>query len=116
MNLLAKIGGIILKATEILTGFGSVVSQSIPSSSGVITTVSKDLTEIATVITQVEAVGQSLAIAGPDKLKAAAPLVAQVILSSAMIVNHSIADSAKFQGGCTKIADGMADILNSLHG
>ena len=116
MNFLARIGGIILKVTEVVTGFAPILETALPGQKANIQVVSKDLAQIANIITEVEAIGQVLSIPGVDKLKSAAPLVAQTILQSSILVNHTINDSVLFKQGCTKIADGMADVLNSLHG
>lgn len=91
-----------------------MVEQMDPKLTQPITVVSQDLSQIASIITQVEAMGQALGIAGPDKLRAASPLVAQIILQSALLANHSISDGPLFTQGTTKVADGMADILNAL--
>lgn len=115
MTLLAKIGSILLRATEIISGFGPLVSAVVPNSSGVVTAVESELSQISGVITSVEAIGQTLQIPGPQKLTAAAPLVAQVILQSSLLAHHKIANEVLFKQGATKIADGMADVLNSLH-
>ncbi len=116
MTFLKKLGTIVLKVTEIVTGFGPLASMLIPGTKDdkIIQMVSADLVQIASIIAQVEVFGQALGIAGPDKLKAAAPAVAQIILQSAVMVNHKIENPALFHQGCTKVADGMADILNSL--
>lgn len=116
MNLLEKIGSIILKGTQIILGFGATVQQQFPGTSGTVQVVSKDITDIANIIIQIEAFGQTLATPGADKLRAAAPLVAQIILQSSMMAGHTIADQTLYMGGATKIADGFADVLNSLHG
>jgi hypothetical protein len=115
MTFLKKLGQIILKATEIFAGFAPIVQTEFPGLSGTVQTVSNDLAQIANIVVAVEAAGQSLNIPGADKLKAAAPQVAQIILKSALLVNHKIANPDLFQQGSTKIADGVADILNSLH-
>lgn len=116
MAWLKKVGQIVLKVTEIVVGFGPVVSSLIPGDRDdkIIQVVSVDLVQISQIIQQVEVFGQALGIAGPDKLKAAAPAVAQIILASSMMAKHEIADPVLFRQGCTKVADGMADILNSL--
>jgi hypothetical protein len=113
MTFLSKLGAALLKGIGIVSGLLPIVSQAFPG--GVINTVSKDLSQIAEIITSVEAAGQALQLAGDKKLEAAAPLVAQVILQSSMLVNNKIKDPALFMAGCTKIASGMADVLNSLH-
>lgn len=114
MKFLSKLGQIVVKGLQIITGLQPVVSSVNPQIGATIQTVSVDLAQIGDIIVNVEAVGQALGIAGPDKLRAAAPQVAQIILKSAMLANHQIADGALFTQGSTKIADGMADVLNSL--
>ncbi len=114
MSFLKKLGQIVVKGLEIVTGFAPVVQSLMPNSTTAIQTVSQDLAQIASIITQMEAVGAALGLAGPDKLRGASPLIAQVILSSSMLANHQVADGALFTQGCTKIGDGMADCLNSL--
>lgn len=114
MSFLKKFGEFILRATEIVVGFAPVAAATFPGEAGAIQVVSRDLSQIAGVITTVEAIGQTLGQPGPQKLQAAAPLVAQVILQSSILVDHSIADPGLFQKGAQKIADGMADVLNSL--
>lgn len=114
MTFLSKFGSLVSKFISVLTGFGPLISAQVPGSGGVISTVSKDLAQVADIIAQVEAIGQVAGLKGPDKLKAAAPLVAQVILKSSIMAGHEIHDKVLFQSASTKIADGMADLLNSL--
>ncbi len=114
MKFLTKLGMILLKATEIVAGFAPLASAVVPGQAGNIQVVSADLAQIAGIITEVEAVGQALTLAGPAKLQAASPLVAQVILQSSLLANHKIANPDLFKAGAQKIADGMADVLNSL--
>lgn len=111
MSWLKKAGSILLKATEVLTGIGPLLPPQYQHAQQVIVS---DLKSIETIIVQVEAFGQVLGIAGPDKLKAAAPLVAQMILQSSIVAGRKIDNPALFQQGASKIADGMADVLNSL--
>lgn len=114
MTFLKKLGGIILKVTEIALGFAPIVQQMLPGSSAAVATVSKDLTEIADIIVQAEAMGQALGIPGAQKLIAATPMVAQIVLQSSLLANHEIGDPDLFRKGCASIASGMADVLNSL--
>jgi hypothetical protein len=116
MSFLKKLGSIILKVSEIVIGFGPAAAMLIPGTKDdkIIQTISVDLAQIAQIIAQVEVFGQALSLPGAQKLQAAAPAVAQVVLQSSIMVNHKIANPALFQTGCTKVADGMADILNSL--
>ena len=115
MKFLSKLGQIILKGVEIYAGFEPVAEMAFPGQKDKLQVISKDLSEIASIVVNVEGVGQALKLAGPQKLQAAAPLVANAILQSSILVNHTINDQALFQQGAQKIADGMADVLNSLH-
>lgn len=114
MTFLKKFGAILLKFTEIFVGLAPMFEGSLPGQAGTIQVVSKDLTAIAQIVLNVETIGQALNQPGPQKLIAAAPLVAQVILQSSILANQSIANPELFQKGCGEIAGGMADILNSL--
>ncbi len=115
MGWLAKFGGIALKFVQIAAGIAPIVQAEIPGSSGTVQIVSKDLTEIAQIIQEVEVMGQALNQPGAQKLTAAAPLIAQIILQSSLLANHTIADQAKFQAGVNSVASGIADVLSSLH-
>jgi hypothetical protein len=114
MKFLTKLGQILVKATQIVTGFGPLVQQFVPVAGNAVAEVTSDLDLLAQIISNVEAVGQVTGLTGPDKLKAATPLVAQAILASSMLAKHKIADASLFNQGAQKIADGMADVLNSL--
>lgn len=111
MTLLAKIGMVLLKATQIVAG----IAPFIPSAQqGTFQIISRDLEQVSQIIIQAELFGQALGLKGPDKLKAASPAVAQIILQSSILANHKLANPELFKVGCNKIADGMADVLNSL--
>lgn len=116
MKLLSRIGQIALKATELIMGYGPLVKQAIPGTRDdrAIDLVADKLVELRDVIVQVEIFGQALGLAGADKLKAAGPAVAQVILSSSILAGRKIRDPELFKRGATKMSDGMADIMNSL--
>jgi len=116
VNFLKKFGSIVLKLTEIVAGVAPTVVKDFPGASGVVQIISKDLAEIGNVIGQVEVIGQVLGTVGADKLKAAVPLVTQVILSSSLMAGKKIADPAKFQVAVSEITSAVADLLNSLEG
>jgi len=115
VTFLKKVGQIILQGEQIFTGFAPVIQAAYPKSSPVIQTVSKDLVQIASVITDTEAFGQALSLPGAQKLTASVGPVSQIILDSSLLVGKQIANQALFQQGAQKIADGMADVLNSIH-
>jgi len=116
MSWLKRAASIALKVTTAVLGFGPLVTSLTPTKRDdeILARVTPSLTQIAGVIQQVELFGQALALPGPQKLTAATPAVAQIVLQSAFMVGHKIADPVLFQRGCMKMADGMADVLNSL--
>ena len=116
MKFLSILGQVLLKGTAIFTGFAPLLQATMPGQSGTIQTISKDLSQIADIVAQVEAAGQALSLPGDQKLAMATPMVAQIIISSSMLAKHQIADPVLFKQGCSKVASGMADVLNSLHG
>lgn len=114
MTFLSKLGAIILKSVQVLTAIEPLATAYAPKSPQVLDMAENDLTKIGAVIMQVEVMGQALALPGPQKLIAAAPSVAQVILQSTLLAGHKIANPTLFAAGAAKMADGMADVLNSL--
>lgn len=114
MTFLKKLGSLVLKGMQIVGQFQGVVVAVDPKAGGAVATVSADLAQIANIIAQMEAVGQALTLAGPQKLAAAAPSVAQVILQSSILAHHTVENPTLFSQGAQKIADGMVDVLNSL--
>lgn len=110
---LKKFGQIVANIAGIATGLGPIFQASLPAQAGTIGKVESEIQQFADVIKNVEAVGQVLGLPGPDKLKAAAPLVAQVLLKSALMAGHEY-DPALLTSGATKIADGYADVVNSI--
>jgi len=115
VTFLKKAGAIILQGVEIFSGIAPILTSKIPNSSGAIQTVSKDLAQVAGVIMDVEAFGQALGLAGPQKLTAAAGPVSQIILDSSLLAGKQINDPVLFKQGAQAIADGMAKVLNSIH-
>jgi hypothetical protein len=116
MKFLSKLAQVILQGVSIVSGIAPVIAQ-VPGAAGPVQTISQDLAQIAQIIAQVEVIGQKLKHAGPDKLLAAAPLVEQVLLQSSLLAGRKIDKNRAdlFTQGSKKIADGMADVLNSLH-
>lgn len=115
MTFLKTLGSLIVKGLQIISGFALPIAQvAAPGTVPIIQTVVNDLQQIGNIIVQVEAIGQALALTGAQKLTASAPLVAQVIMSSSLLVGHVIADQPKFTAAVNGIASNFADLLNSL--
>lgn len=113
MTFLKTLGQLILKGVQVWLGFAPLVSQQVGG--GVVQKVSKDLAEIAQIVVDMEALGQTSGMPGPDRAKAAGPLVAQIILNSTLLTGGKIEKPDLFASGCVTIAGGVADVLNSLH-
>ena len=112
MGFLKKLGQVLLKATQIITGVGPFVTPT--EHHGKLELISDKLAEIERVVMHVEAFGQVLGTPGPDKARAAAPAVAQIILSSVLVGDRKIARPALFLEGATELGGAVAKILNSL--
>jgi hypothetical protein len=110
---LGKIGVAVGKALPIA---GPILAAVIPGTKddAVIAKATTTIDQVVGVIAQVEVMGQALALPGTQKLTAATPLVAQLLLRSSTLAGKEIADPALFTAGCEKIAAGTADVLNSL--
>lgn len=115
MTFLKTLGRYIVEGLQILAGIQPVFASNNQANIGtVITKVESDLQQLVGIITTVEAVGTSLGLAGTDKVRAAGPLVAQLILQSSMMVGKSVANGPAFAAAAQTIAGGVADLLNSL--
>jgi energy-converting hydrogenase Eha subunit F len=110
MKFLTKLGQIVAKVTQIATGIAPLFPQYDKETGRIVDT----LNGIAAVVMNVEVFGTVLNTPGEDKLKAATPAVAQIMLSSDLLVGKKIKDAALFKTGVEKVTAGMADILNSI--
>lgn len=115
MKFLSKLASVAQKVGQVIGIFGPMIQMTVPSSGAVVGKIIDTSEKLTAVIVSAELSGQALGLPGPDKLKLAAPNIAQVILGSAAIAGRKIANPVLFTQGATKIGDGWADILNSLH-
>lgn len=111
MKFLSKLGQILLKGTQLVTGLGPLLPSQYQ---GAVAKTKDTLEEAAQAIVYAEAFGQALSVPGADKLKAVTPVIAQILLRSDLLTGKKIDNPELFKTGSTKIADGLADILNSL--
>lgn len=116
MTFLAKLGSIIKTGLSFVPAFLPLIAGLAPSRAAQVESVADDLTKISGIVAAIEVVGQAMTAPAPgaEKLKMAAPLVAQVILQSDVLVGRKIKNPELFQQGCANIAGGMADVMNSL--
>lgn len=115
---LKKVGEIAAKGAIAVSGaerFLPVIRAFLPKGAQDELQVIEDtLPKIAKAIEDAEIIGAALQLPGTQKLTAAAPLVGQVLLKSPMFRGKKVQDQALFLRACTKIADGIADLLNSF--
>ena len=114
MTFLFKLGQIVLKGVQALTALEPLIVAYAPKSQAGLDRAESELVKIGGIIVNAEVMGQALGLKGPDKLKAAAPSVAQIILQSTLLAGHTIAQPDLFAQGAQKVADGMADVLNAM--
>lgn len=110
MKFLSKLGSIIAKVTAVATGLSPLFPQYDKETEKVVDT----LNGVAAIVMNVEVFGTVLGTPGADKLKAASPLVAQIIMQSDMMTGKKINDKVLFVAGVEKLTSGIADILNSI--
>lgn len=117
VTFLSKLGTFLAEGVAVITGIEPLVAPLFGSkATTVLTDVNKgvnDLTSIGTVVIQAEALIQGKGT-GPQKLAAAAPLVANIVKTSELISGHQVANNTLFIQGCTDLTNAVAEILNSL--
>ena len=116
---LSTLGRAVVNAAGIVTGVGPILGPIVSSVAHATPTKVDDavvdtLAKLRGIVEAVEVFGQSAGVAGPDKAKAAGPLVAQVFLSSSAFAGHTVANEAEFKAACVDIAAGVARAMNAL--
>jgi hypothetical protein len=114
VTFLKKLGSIIINVAGIAVGVGPLIAPFEGSAKGVIAKGVNDLTAIAQLVVIIEAAFPASGT-GPAKLQALVPLVANIIKTSEVVSGKQIANEALFTQGATEVAQGIVDILNSIH-
>lgn len=118
LTFLKKLGQILVQVAGVATGIGPLITPFLGSGetakyvgSGV-----NDLTSIAQLVVQIETAFAAVPNStGTQKLQALVPLVSNIIATSQVVSGKKVAQSALFTKGCTEVAQGMVDVLNSIH-
>jgi hypothetical protein len=112
MSWLKKVGQILAKGFGLAKELSPIVAAVVPGAGMVIS----DIGLIGNIIVSIEAAFSTLpaGTTGADKLRAAVPLVAQIVEASQLVSGKKIADPVKFTAAITEITSGFADLLNSL--
>lgn len=114
-NILKHVGRAIASGRALLPIAGVIASV---TKSGrddrIVNVVNDSFGEIENVLALAEAVGEIRGDSGLMKLTTATPMVASIILKSAIMVGREVEDSGKFSSGCSDLASAIVKIVNSL--
>jgi len=116
MNFLKKLGTILANVAGIAVGIGPIITPFLGSgkAGSIASTTTNDLTLIAQLVLQAEAMMQQTP--GAQRMTAVLPLITNVIKTSELVSGKKIADEATFNKGCQEVAQGVFDVLSGIHG
>ena len=114
MNFLTKLGQVLVKGLQIVTGFGPFLGASVPGSAGTIVQVESTLEKIIAAVQYAEGMGAALSLPGAQKLTAAAPFVEQSVLELFKAKGWTIGDETAFKAAIMRLTSDVADVLNSV--
>lgn len=116
MSFLKKIGQVLLTATGVVTGLGPSLGALIPGDKDdkAIARVVDGLDNAMGAVVGAEMFGQALKLPGPDKAKAAAPALFQVLMSAKLIAGKKLKDPAKAKAAAEAMGGNLADFLNAF--
>lgn len=114
MSFLKTLGKILSVGEEVAGVFFPVLRPFLGSgkTAEVVTTGVNDFTQIASVITGVEAAFQTPG-SSADKLAAAVPQVASIVKTSEALIGHTVYNNDEFVAGITDLVNSFVRILNS---
>ena len=115
---LKKIGQVMGIVTQVIVGFGPIFTKLTPSDKDdkALPVVIDSLQHLTGIVVTIESIGATLGLSGPDKLKAAVPLAAQLFLQCDAMAGHKIDNPAEFQAGVADALSAWVRILNSTKG
>lgn len=117
MTWLKKAGQVLLQILKYAAGIMPMVTAALPTL-GAPAKETDTLTKIGGAVVTAEAMitatSDPNAKTGALKLKAATPLVAQIIQASELLAGKKVKNEALFEQACTGITSNVADLLNSL--
>lgn len=121
MTFLKKLGQGIVKGLQIAGRIEGVLGPELPADvrakvDAALSRANSELVSLGAIITQVEAIGVTLKLEGTQKLTAATPLVAQMLLSSPLLLGKHVANPELFEKAAQEYAQATVDLLNSLEG
>jgi hypothetical protein len=116
LSFLKQLGQILVTATSVVTGIGIPYAKTTATDKDdAFLAVAKDkLDEAFGAIVGAEMFGQALNLPGPDKAKAAAPALFQILLGSKLIAGKKPKDPAKAKAAAEAMGGSLADFLNAF--
>lgn len=117
MTFLKKLGQVLVQGIAVITGLEPLISQWFGAKGQTVTTVAttvvNDLTQIAQVVTNIEAVIQTPG-AGAQKLAAATPLVLNILKTSQAFSGHTIANEPQAEAAAGDMVNAVVRFMNAL--
>jgi len=115
MSWFKKFAQALSTVTQIVIGFGPIFTRLTPTDKDdkALPAVIDSLQHLTGILAAIESIGLSLNLGGPDKLKAAIPLVAQLILQSDALAGSKIDNPAEFQAGVGDLISAWVRVVNS---
>jgi len=116
LSFLKKLGQVVLTATGIVTGYGPTLAAMIPGDKDdkALARITDGLDNAMGAIVGAEMFGQALNLPGPDKAKAAAPALFQILMASKLIAGKKLKDPAKAKAAAEAMGGNLADFLNAF--
>lgn len=116
-KILSGVEGTLTAINPIAGLVGGVIKSIIPGNKedkAVDAIVDTFLPQASTLVLNIDAFAQALALAGPQKLVAAQGPMTQLLLTSSSFAGKKIADPERFKKGAASIASGLADCWGAV--
>ena len=114
LSLLKKIGMIVGNVAGIVAGVGPIATAMFPQQADRINEGIGIFRQIVAIIQQVEVIGNTLALTGPQKLQAAIVQIGALIRQIDLVKTNKIQDQALFDKAIAGFAQASVDLQNSL--
>jgi hypothetical protein len=113
MSFLKKLGSLVLKATELVVGYGPTVRQLMPpQGDAVVQTVEDKLLLATKIVMDAEVMGQAIGAPGTQKAAMAAPAIFQLLLDLPVLNGKKPKDPVQAKAAATALGGALADFLN----
>jgi hypothetical protein len=114
MSFLKKLGMVLGNVAGIVAGVGPVASMLFPQQAGQIEQGIGIFRQILAIVQQVEIIGNTITLSGPDKLKIAIAQIGALIRMTDMVKTNKIKDPVLFEKAIAGFAQASVDLQNSL--